>query len=260
MTIIQDGQTYAIPASDYAAMMAQQGLEVVEPTGSDAGVVREQEQQQQPPTTGPANCSTPLAESLAIPTTPLPPTIPHLTPCPPPTLAQVSNPPSVKTELQAGRSAKVGHLPQPEACKATQRMKGRTNANVGTEELKGSVGAGTKLGGESGGGGGGGGGQGGGASMRWMTATAPPAGSRAAKQEPKRQIYPTMQQVKGFLFITFWTWTWTWKAAVIPHSPLQGGVWEAGDGKEELPTNPGRQLGNLPSLPPSKLLHKKGAL
>merc|ERR1719220_3052991 len=31
--------------------------------------------------------------------------------------------------------------------------------------------------------------------MRWMTATAPPAGSRAAKQEPKRQIYPTMQQV-----------------------------------------------------------------
>ena len=260
MTIIQDGQTYAIPASDYAAMMAQQGLEVVEPTGSDAGGVREQEQQQ-PPSTAPANCSNPLAESLAIPSTPLPPTIPHLTPCPPPTLAQVSNPPLVKTELQAGRSAKVGHLPQPEACKATQGMKGRTNANVGTEELKGSVGAGTKLGGESGGGGGGGGGggQGGGASMRWMTATAPPAGSRAAKQEPKRQIYPTMQQVKGFLFITFWTWT-IWKAAVIPHSPLQGGVWEAGGGKEELPTNPGRQLGNLPSLPPSKLLHKKGAL
>ena len=193
MTIIQDGQTYAIPASDYAAMMAQQGLEVVEPTGSDSGVVREQEQPQ-PPTTTPANCSTPLTESLAIPPTPLPPTIPHLTPCPPPTLAQVSNPPLVKTELQAGRSAKVGHLAQSEAGKATQGVKGRTNASVGTEELKGSVGA--KVGGESGG-------RGGGASMRWMTATAPPAGSRAAKQEPKRQIYPTMQQVKGFLFITF---------------------------------------------------------
>ena len=145
MTIIQDGQTYAIPASDYAAMMAQQGLEVVEPTGSDAGGVREQEQQQ-PPSTAPANCSNPLAKSLAIPSTPLPPTIPHLTPCPPPTLAQVSNPPLVKTELQAGRSAKVG---QSEAGKAAQGMKGRTNASVGTEELKGSVGPGTKHTGES---------------------------------------------------------------------------------------------------------------
>ena len=190
MTIIQDGQTYAIPASDYAAMMAQQGLEVVEPAVGDAGVVREQEQQQQPPPTGPATSSTPLAESLAIPTTPLPPTIPHLTPCPPPT--NLSNLPVVKTELQAGRSAKVGH---PEPIKAIQGIKGRNNASVGTEELKGSVGPGIKVSGESGGGRGGGG-----PSMRWMTATAPPAGSRAAKQEPKRQIYPTMQQVEGFTY------------------------------------------------------------
>ena len=189
MTIIQDGQTYAIPASDYAAMMAQQGLEVVEPAGSDAGVVREQEQQQPVPApTAPASSSTPLTESLAIPTTPLPPTIPHLTPCPPPNLL-----PAVKTELQAGRSAKVGHS---EPGKAMQGIKGRTNASVGTEELKGSVGPGIK--GESGRGGGGGGG---GPSMRWMTATGPPAGSRPAKQEPKRQIYPTMQQVKGFTYM-----------------------------------------------------------
>ena len=195
MTIIQDGQTYAIPASDYAAMMAQQGLEVVEPTGSDAGVVREQEQQQQAmqatPTT-PANSSTTqVTGSLAIPTTPLPPTIPHLTPCPPPTLAQVTNPPAIKTELQqGGRAAKVGHLGQAETGKGMQGMKGRTNASVGTEELKG---AGTKLVGEHVGGGG--------ASMRWMTATAPPSGSRAAvKQEAKRQIYPTMQQVKAFFY------------------------------------------------------------
>ena len=224
MTIIQDGQTYAIPASDYAAMMAQQGLEVVEPTGSDAGVVREQEQQQQAmqatPTT-PANSSTTLTGPLAIPTTPLPPTIPHLTPCPPPTLAQVTNPPAIKTELQqGGRAAKVGQLVQAETGKGMQGTKGRTNASVGTEELKGSAGAGTKLVGEHVGGGG--------ASMRWMTATGPPSGSRAAaKQEAKRQIYPTMQQVQALLFLT-----------VIPHCHLQGGVWEAGGNKEELPANP----------------------
>ena len=180
-------------------MMAQQGLEVVEPAGGDAGVVREQEQhqQQQPAPTGPATSSTPLTESLAIPTTPMPPTIPHLTPCPPPT--NLSNLPVVKTELQAGRSAKVGH---PEPIKAMQGIKGRNNASVGTEELKGSVGPGMKMSGESGGGrgGGGAGGGGGGPSMRWMTATAPPAGSRAAKQEPKRQIYPTMQQVESFTY------------------------------------------------------------
>ena len=147
VTIIQDGQTYAIPASDYSAMMSQQGLEVVEPTGSDAGVVKEHEQPQ-PGASAPLNCPTPLAESLAIPSTPvLPPSIPHLTPCPPPSLAQMSNV-AVKTELQvAGTSLdKVGHS---ETGKATQGMKGQTNASVGTEELKGSVGPGTKVTGES---------------------------------------------------------------------------------------------------------------
>ena len=180
MTIIQDGQTYAIPASDYAAMMAQQGIDAVDPQGSE-----------QPASTAPATSSTTLTESLALPSTPLPPTIPHLTPCPPPTLAQVStNLNAAKTESQAGRSGKMG---QAEAGKSLQGIKGRANASVGTEELKGSAGPGA----------GGVGGVGdGGPSMRWTSATAPPAGSRAVKQEQKRQIYPTMQQVlQGFPYM-----------------------------------------------------------
>ena len=108
VTIIQDGQTYAIPASDYAAMMAQQGLEVVEPQDNEARVGGDQPEHTVLPAVT-TQASSHLTESLTLPTTPMPPTIPHLTPCPPPTLAQVSNQvvnsPIIKTEP---RTAEVG--------------------------------------------------------------------------------------------------------------------------------------------------------
>ena len=210
VTIIQDGQTYAIPASDYAAMMAQQGLEVVEPQDNEARVGGDQpERTVLPAVTTQATPSSHLTESLTLPTTPMPPTIPHLTPCPPPTLAQVSNQvvnsPTIKTEprtVKVGQT-QVGKTPIP-------GTKGQSNASVGTDELRGGVGTPTKLTAESGkgvggvgvGGGGGGGGVvggggGGGGGVRWMSATTPAAGIRnSVKQEPRqRQIYPTMQQV-----------------------------------------------------------------
>ena len=201
VTIIQDGQTYAIPASDYAAMMAQQGLEVVEPQDNEARVGGDQaEHTVLPAVTTQATSSSHLTESLTLPTTPMPPTIPHLTPCPPPTLAQVSNQvvnsPIIKTEP---RTAKVG---QTDVGKTPKPMtKGQSNASVGTDELRGGVGTpGTKLTTESGKGAGGVevGGEGGGGvgGVRWMSSTTPAAGSRSVKQEPRqRQIYPTMQQV-----------------------------------------------------------------
>ena len=210
VTIIQDGQTYAIPASDYAAMMAQQGLEVVEPQDNEARVGGDPpEHTVLPAVTTQATSSSHLTESLTLPTTPMPPTIPHLTPCPPPTLAQVSNQvvnsPIIKTEPRTAKVGQtdVGKTPIP-------GTKGQSNASVGTDELRGGVGnSGTKLtaesgkgagtgGGAVGGGEGGvvGGGGGGGGGVRWMSATTPAAGSRSVKQEPRqRQIYPTMQQV-----------------------------------------------------------------
>ena len=198
VTIIQDGQTYAIPASDYAAMMAQQGLEVVEPQDNEARVGGDQaEHTVLPPVTTQATPSSHLTESLTLPTTPMPPTIPHLTPCPPPTLAQVSNQvvnsPIIKTEprpVKVGQT-QVGKTPLP-------GTKGQSNASVGTDELRGGAGTpGTKLTAESGkGAGAGGGAVGGGGGVRWMSPTTPAAGNRSVKQEPRqRQIYPTMQQV-----------------------------------------------------------------
>ena len=80
VTIIQDGQTYAIPASDYAAMMAQQGLEVVEPQDNEARVGGDQPEHTVLPAVT-TQASSHLTESLTLPTTPMPPTIPHLTPC-----------------------------------------------------------------------------------------------------------------------------------------------------------------------------------
>ena len=47
--------------------LAQQGIDAVDPQGSE-----------QPASTAPATSSTTLTESLALPSTPLPPTIPHL--------------------------------------------------------------------------------------------------------------------------------------------------------------------------------------
>ena len=207
VTIIQDGQTYAIPASDYAAMMAQQGLEVVEPQDNEARVGGDQPEHTVLPavTTQATSSSHLMTESLTLPTTPMPPSIPHLTPCPPPTLAQVSNQvvnsPTVKTEPRTAKvgQTQVGKTPIP-------GTKGQSNASVGTDELRGGAGTpGTKLTAESGKGagagggavgGGGGGAVGGGGGVRWMSPTTPAAGNRSVKQEPRqRQIYPTMQQV-----------------------------------------------------------------
>lgn len=139
VTIIQDGQTYAIPATDYAAMMAQQGLEVLD----GAGEVKAREQEGATPHTPiiPAPVATPAPPAPA-PTQP--PPLAHLTPCPPPHQIHTA---SVKTEAPS--------------------MVAEANVKVAG---------------------------GGGPSMRWMTATGPPGG-RTSKVEPRKQLYPTMQQV-----------------------------------------------------------------
>ena len=78
VTIIQDGQTYAIPAADYAAMMSQQGLEdgvsrdtttntaPVAANGGDHGTVSDKEVLE-PPNKAPTSTSTAIAENPALP-------------------------------------------------------------------------------------------------------------------------------------------------------------------------------------------------
>lgn len=168
VTIIQDGQTYAIPAADYAAMMAQQNLEVVEAGGE----VRMEEQEEAPPPVPEPPPPPPVTPAPPAPTTTI------LTPCAPPNLHRTysNQPTQVKTEMaHTARGVQASAGPEPKTqMKAVggvggPSMKWMTTTTPPTKPVV------TRTGVEA--------------------VPAPPVRTQAVPV--RKHAYPTMQQVNG---------------------------------------------------------------